>query len=618
MNAIREAKLLLEAQQFVATALAEQFNIRVIRGGKMAMTDGKVIHLPSATVPRDIDDLAALDRLVTYERGYVDHEVGHCRYTKFAELKHCKTPLTASLLNAIEDPRIENAMAAEFKACDRNLRALSEIMVADQLDRPVTAGIEPGLALTGYVCHYLRLTVRKEPCYATHVAEGEATLRGMYSDAVVDKLHRVLATASALSSTKDARRLAEAIVKLVQKAVTSHQQQQQQQQAASASGAPTSGCSNGPPASADPSSGQGDVQADSGDRASDSGKPKRGRGKKRTQATPTAGAAGDAEGAADGNADASSKAPVAGLSDAQANLLAQALATKDPAALAQDRSEQLAEFLGGLVEEMVASGAFDVVSDTEPYVPGSSEDLGASAIEPDCFDLGAVRSVSAQLRNRLVTVLETDTRERTWRHDRGTRVDARALATYRTEARVFLHTQERTHVDTAVFVLCDVSGSMSGPPITLAREAMLASAMALELIPGVDLSVGVFPGRKILLRFGQRLASVSRNFGVTCGGGTPLTSGLDMAWRHLRANAKPRKLCVVLTDGQPDDEQGARAMINAMTWSGIELVGVGIRCRHVERHFPEHCVVNSLAELPPQLMSVLHGKLMQRVRRPAA
>jgi len=60
--------------QIEAELLAEQFDLTIIFQGTTAKTDNKTIWLPS--LPENIDE-----KISRIFRGYLAHEVGHCRYT---------------------------------------------------------------------------------------------------------------------------------------------------------------------------------------------------------------------------------------------------------------------------------------------------------------------------------------------------------------------------------------------------------------------------------------------------------------------------------------------------------------------------------------------------------
>jgi len=104
----------------LARILARQFSVNVVFKGNGAYTDGKTIYLPS------IKDLSK--ELTADINGFCDHEVGHVRYTTMKTLDKIPTrgrSFNFSLLNALEDVRVERLMIKDYPGCAYNLDALN-------------------------------------------------------------------------------------------------------------------------------------------------------------------------------------------------------------------------------------------------------------------------------------------------------------------------------------------------------------------------------------------------------------------------------------------------------------------------------------------------------------
>jgi len=184
------------------------------------------------------------------------------------------------------------------------------------------------------------------------------------------------------------------------------------------------------------------------------------------------------------------------------------------------------------------------------------------------------------------------------------------------DTRLFPQRREQPAVNTAVLLLLDRSDSMAGTKIQIAREAVLATALALETIPGVQLATAAFPlGHKDVLPltgFGQRVQATLPRYGLTADGGTPLAEALWwLAWQLLR-RPEPRKLALIATDGAPNDWAAAQAIITRLTAAGIELVGIGIKTGLVQMLFPTSVTIWRLEELAPALFTLLQDRLRSR------
>ena len=232
-------------------------------------------------------------------------------------------------------------------------------------------------------------------------------------------------------------------------------------------------------------------------------------------------------------------------------------------------------------------------------------------------DLAAVRRASVALRARLAGLVQSSRLRRPHLNRTGHRLDTRRLHRLAVrDTRLFPQRREQPAVNTAVLLLLDRSDSMAGAKIQIAREAVLATALALETVAGVQLATAAFPlGHKDVLPltgFGQRVQATLPRYGLTADGGTPLAEALWwLAWQLLR-RPEPRKLALIATDGAPNDWAAAQAIITRLTAAGIELVGIGIKTGLVQMLFPTSVTIWRLEELAPALFTLLQERLRVR------
>lgn len=100
----------------IAAMLSERWGIQVVMRGTEAHTDGRKIVLP--VVPDN-----APTELIEAVHGTLDHEAGHVIFSEFFAIPD---PLEKSLVNALEDARIEQRLIAIWPGCAQNLRACNE------------------------------------------------------------------------------------------------------------------------------------------------------------------------------------------------------------------------------------------------------------------------------------------------------------------------------------------------------------------------------------------------------------------------------------------------------------------------------------------------------------
>ncbi len=145
-------KNIMAALPLLATVLGDKYGVQVHIGGDRACTDGNIIYLPDIPLDCDAD-------FATQVRGFIDHESAHIRYTDFEALAQAKlNPVQKHLWNALEDWRVENALAKIFPGCKGNFHRLIEEHFAREKHTQNTekAGKNPAFSLLNYVL----LTVR--------------------------------------------------------------------------------------------------------------------------------------------------------------------------------------------------------------------------------------------------------------------------------------------------------------------------------------------------------------------------------------------------------------------------------------------------------------------------
>ena len=148
----------------------------------------------------------------------------------------------------------------------------------------------------------------------------------------------------------------------------------------------------------------------------------------------------------------------------------------------------------------------------------------------------------------------------------------------------------------------------------IALEATLALALAFEGIPGVNPGVTAFPGRQDdsvfqLLEHGQRVNARTGAFSLAATGSTPMTEAIWFGAASLLRCREPRKVLMVMTDGQPNDTLSTLELLHRCRDSGIETVGVGLGL-DVSHLFPVAITIHDLSELRAQLFELSKAVLL--------
>lgn len=129
--------------EMVAVALSEEYGVRVVSSGRRAHASHSLDgSRPVITVPAvDTDD----ENYLTLIRGYIDHEVGHVRFTRQPELTAAIDAVPQAigamkiLSHLYEDLFVERRMGECFPGCGRNLRKLASLIYNKQREKPLDA-----------------------------------------------------------------------------------------------------------------------------------------------------------------------------------------------------------------------------------------------------------------------------------------------------------------------------------------------------------------------------------------------------------------------------------------------------------------------------------------------
>lgn len=621
---LQSAKALMAALPLIAQALVDRVGhkVRVVRThDRTAMTDGTTIAITDVALPTSNTDEAQYLYYVAMKLGLLFHELGHVNETDFS-LRGSRDRLTAYLTNLIEDVRQEVEFCKKVKTGRQHLRALAYAMVDLGIDTPVTDQDDATAAFTGYLYYRLRAEFAGEAAYVPLMQGAEQHLRRHFNEAFVIRMSALIGRVPGLRSTQDSMDLADDFRALVVDEIKALQKQQKklQQQAKNASSSsspssPSSGTpSNGAPGQDDSDGGDASGAPEPNDASAPAGA---------SQGQPQTGsqdADGAGQGAGSGNTAGTASASSPG-DDSDLQALADAIAALQALRDAQglqgngSRDQRLAEQLDDTQTAMQAAGQVELI---DPETASVTEANDETALTRNVHaglevDLTSAQSVVGPLRARLANRLHADSHTKTGLSPRGTKIDPKRLVRAgMNDPRIFQTFQEGVTIDTAILLLADVSGSMSGSKIAVAVQALFAAAAAMETLPGVEIAVAAFPGAQLVLPFGQRVRHAEPRFKLHASGGTPMAEGIRMASRLLQRRLEPRKLLFVLTDGEPNCHATARAAILGAQHIGIEAFGIGIQCNSVERLFEHNTVIHQVAELPEKMLSLIDTQLYRK------
>ena len=577
-------KTLQHAFPIVAAAIGNRFGIKVSVGGDQAYTTGTAIQLPAY----DGDD-------PDYQEvawGLLAHEAAHIRYSDFT-LAYGDSVLRRRLCGAIEDVRIEHELAKDFPGTRLTLRTVIEKMIANGGFAACSSAEHPANILYGYVLKSLRERVLGQAALKPLVDLTETALNACFPKGAVIRLKGLLSEVpDGLTSESDCLHLADRILTMIQQEC---EQPRQSNQSA--------------PALDNPSSADDEAkQTDDSTTSDESGHADEEEADDITQATqaddepshpaedPTANPGGDDDGESPDH-----------------NPVLAALLTAEEGDIEQD-----------VFETVKAALALEPDSVSEYVMPVGDEPPTDDRAGLQLFQ--KVQGESGKIRAALQGLVQSHSLKHSQPGGRGRLNGKRLHRLCLGDTHVFQRSSVKPSPNTAIHLLLDKSDSMGypvldrlgqplGSRIPIALEATLALALAFEGMAGVNPGITAFPGNQEegsvfrLLDHGQRIRQRTGAFSLAAEGSTPMTEAVWFGAAALLRCREPRKVLMVMTDGQPDDVVSTLDILQRCRDSGIETVGIGLGI-DVSHLFPVALAINDLQELRSQLFELSKAVLM--------
>ncbi len=582
---------LMQALPIVAAAYGRRFGVKVYVGGTQACTDGKIIRIP---------ELSHEPVAKTLAWGFLTHESAHLRFTDMQVFTRAATngPLTRTVLNILEDVRIENAILGPYPGSVKTLDETLEWLVREGKTKAADEGDSPPTILCTFLLTMLRYRVRRQAILREPAGESERMLRKTFPASFVHRLLGLLGEVHGLDSTASAANLANRIVALVQVEAQEPPPPEPEDDEAAGDQEPGDDEATG---DQEPGDDEAAREQEPGD-GETAREQEPGDGETAREQEP-----GDDEAAREQEPDddeaAGAQAP--GDDEAAGRSALRAILSAGQGDLPMDLFEEVAQELNGHT-----AGTYT------PLLP-SLEDYQGSQVLGNAR-LAAVKGESAKLAARLQGLVQAHDMAKTRAVRRGHTVSTRHLHRAAVgDDRIFQRKDTRAARNTAIHLVLDLSGSMEMGPDRIALDAAMALALALEPMRGVSCAATAFPGQdedpSIVTRIkshGDRVAARAGAFVQEARGGTPMTGALWYAAADLLARPEARKVILTLTDGDPDDWDSAKTMVGCATAAGIEMIGVGIGTS-VDRLFPVAVQIGSVADLKGELFRIAEQLLLK-------
>jgi len=592
--------------------IAGQYGLSIVFQGSGASTDGKTIFLPST------NDLT--QELMDDMNGFLDHEVAHCRFTDFDQLKRLMEGrgrrFQKELLNGIEDVRIEREQVKDFPGCRLNLEPLHvKLRIALEAKRA-----------TGELPWPFRLIVTamdammgKEPL---QVDKDVAPIWELISDLVP--------AMNAGTSTEDLRKVAETATTRIL-AYLDEQEEEAEKKGEKGKGKGKGG--KGAPGG----KGEGDSMMEESDEET-------GEGQKSgwDDADVCVDDMVNRELADHFGEDFKSKSVKEREKDGT-------LTTEEPGEGGKRRDDRdrlgPTEGKGSGIETTDKGMRFDRI-----HLPFSTkyDEVTDHTAKGHVGRYNAIRHRVRPLIAPIERALERQLKVKEnvkWRGERERgMIDVRGLPRMLTDKNFRRPFKEQTKTETnnvAVQILVDLSGSMAGPKTELTKQACVAMAEALSKLEIAFEVCGFHSQYEPRLHAEAEAAGVTKHAGsrfnrfaeklvmqifksfdsnnlsgiekLDNGHNNPDGEAVKWAADRLAMQKQKRKILIVMSDGSPATGDSDRHVLNAdlkttvakVIKSGIEVVAFGITTDSPKHFYPDYVLINKLEELPAQTMGKL-------------
>ena len=624
-------KFLENSLEKLARILSRQYHVDVVFKGNQAYTDGKRINLPYFP---EINEELYLEL-----NGYLDHEVGHVKFTKFDEVRKVISPYHKEMLNVVEDVRIEREMIREYPGTKFHLDSLNNKLQAQLdktwFDRPWT----------------IRFLI------ALHkIMENQAIVEDVELKKYLALCQEEIKQLNFATNTTQLRVLTEAIVRKLQKEIKEEKEEEKNKEGKeskenSEKGEKSKGSSSS-------SKGEKSEEQEEGEESEGSSSSQEEKSDKKEKQKSSSSSEGKEENAEEKTGE--SKKPEKKLTKKEKEMK-----EKAEKLLESGKEKDFEEFeidvhrmINNKIEKAIDEGMKVEAERGYSYTRGNKKvsiplttefdkEENLSGKDNNYNQLKrSVKPYVSTLKNRLEKIFRSVENAR-WKSEKEQGlINARSLSNlvsnqnYRTPFKCL----EKNETDkVAVSILLDLSGSMCGSKIETAKLAATAMAEALSglninfevlgfstrsggghSMSGVDLSrfnrFDEALDHKIFKDFhskklsGISLAQSSRNN----------NDGESVMWaaKRLSQRQEKRKVLIVLSDGMPAGQGDSSVLQSDLRYKvgkidkfGIETVGIGIQTDAVKHFYKDYVVVNNLKDLTTGALNKLSSILLKGIKK---
>lgn len=643
--------ILRQAVKVITQALTDS-NVKVTQEGVQAYVE----HDPRTKKPVRVNlpylpDNAS-DELIEAVQGFLDHEVGHVLFTDFTVPVPSNMQIK-NLQNMIEDARVEKAMTKKYRGSGTNLENTGKFYI-DQILEPQLAECKTDEEKVASLVVPLIRALSGQEQYQHYIKDKMDVLQEIY-----DKLEPLAPELEALSSTKDAAKMASKIYKILNEEPP--EGTDDDENADENGGMPNSDSSGGEDGDGKDESESGGGSGIFGGKQDDE---EDGEGDDATAAAEGAESSGEGgSGAEAGKGDDGEEINAPKDTEWKKGDDKDSERKNGPTGAILDSLKDELNGFSESVSTKIAHQAADAVKRAEYRVFSNEGDLIEKLNVPE-----------RNYQDNMFTRLEEKTREMVgpMQKDLERAIQARSKSVWESglrrgklnasslarlastgDDRCFRQRQDSTTKDVAVSLVVDASGSMSGSKIHTAAAAAYAMSNVLDRLKiahevicfTTHMPSKVWTDRRnkiheaerkykveysrteclympIVKGFEERInTETKKRFGWLPNSGM-LANNVDgecveIAYRRLMQRKEKGKIMMVLSDGCPCAagdyhalDQHLKDVVKGIEATPTKIIGIGIESDAVENYYSKNVVIHNVNELPSQVISRLKSMLL--------
>lgn len=502
----------------IACALAPMMTrnqVKVTISGDRAYRTAGAINLPQG-------DFSNAE-FVTLSHGYLDHELGHERFTdeKYTQKAYEESELISRFRQVLEDPRMERCQGEEFPGAKINLEKMVELCIKRDFFPFVSALDVPAKQIMYFCLYWGRVVVTGQSLLRARLDDAELFLRNRVGDELIDSILKRLQPLKEAKSNLDSLKIARSIVKLLagEKANSDMGDREQKQSDNSASSS-----------------------KESGDNKSQS--------------------AGEAE------------------EDKGKGEFIDSVLSSDPEDGVDDLHKQVAGELSEMAKNAQKDGKASDLTGIGAAMRIANEPMPGPPIS---VEQAKQRGRSAYKDMKRV-LLDLTRNHKTYAQN-GRRVARRRLTSaYLGAQNVFIRKNIKHEPKVAVSFVIDASNSMKARNMSIVNNLgyALSSGLSQASVKTQVCYYGISSpeSRENLRYFAKRFDEKSINpkrFSVGHSGSTPTGEAMSSEAIDLARRSEDKKIMFVITDGRPSDAQLVADVRRNCIKAGIQVVPLGIR-----------------------------------------